>query len=49
MFNVNISAIAIITIKKVVSHCIFHNISKSEATNLLNNYFLKAADVNKTL
>ena len=33
----NISDIAIITVKKVDYCCIIHNISKSEAINLLKN------------
>ena len=35
--NVNISDIAIITIKNVDYRCIIHNISKSEAIDLLKN------------
>ena len=31
----NVTDIAIITVKNVDYHCIFHNISKSEAINLL--------------
>ena len=37
MLSVNISDIAIIAIKNVNYCCIIHNISKSEATNLLKN------------
>ena len=37
----NISDIAIITVKKVDYCCIIHNISKSEAINLLENSVLK--------
>ena len=37
MLNVNISNIAIITVKNVNYRCIIHNISKSEAINLLRN------------
>ena len=37
MLSVNISDIAIITIKTVDYCCIIHNISKSEAINLLQN------------
>ena len=40
MLNVNISNIAIITIKNVDYCCIIHNISKSEAINLLKNSVL---------
>ena len=42
MLSVNISGIAIITIKKVDYHCIIHNISKSEAINLLKNSVLES-------
>ena len=41
MLSVNISDIAIITIKNVDYCCIIHNISKSEAINLLKNYFVE--------
>ena len=41
MLSVNISDIAIITVKNVNHRCIIHNISKSEAINLLKNYVLK--------
>ena len=37
ILSVNISDIAIITIKNVYYHCIIHNISKSEAINLLKS------------
>ena len=37
MLSVNISDIAIITVKKVDYRCIIHNISKPEAINLLEN------------
>ena len=40
MLNVNISNIAIITIKNVDYCCIIHNISKSEAINILKNSVL---------
>ena len=35
MLSVNISNTAIITVKNVYYRCIIHNISKSEAINLL--------------
>ena len=35
MLSVNISDIAIVTVKNVDYRCIVHNISKSEATGLL--------------
>ena len=41
MLSVNISDIAIITIKNVDYHCIFHNISKYEAINLLKDSVLE--------
>ena len=41
MFNVNRSDIAIITVRNVGYRCIFHNISKSEAINLLENSLLE--------
>ena len=41
MLSVNVSDIAIITIKKVDYRCIVHNISKSEAGNLLENSVLE--------
>ena len=37
MLNVNISYIAIITVKNVYYRYIIHSISKSEASNLLGN------------
>ena len=41
MLRLNISDIAIITVKNVDYHCIIHKISKSEAANLLENSVLK--------
>ena len=41
MLTVNISDIAIITIKNIDYRCIIHNISKSEAINLLKNFVLE--------
>ena len=41
MLSVNISNIAIITIKNVDYCCIIHNISKSEANNLLESSVLE--------
>ena len=41
MLSVNTSNIAIITIKNVDYCCIIHNISKSEAINLLKNSLLE--------
>ena len=41
MLSGNISDNAIITIKDVDYCCIIHNISKSEAINLLENYVLE--------
>ena len=41
MLSVNVSDIAIITIKKIDYRCIVHNISKSEAGNLLENSVLE--------
>ena len=38
MLSVNISNIAVITIKNVDYRCIFHNISKSEPINLSKNF-----------
>ena len=38
MLSVNISDIAIIIIKNVDYRCMIHNISKSEAINLLENW-----------
>ena len=37
MLSVSISDITIITIENVDYHCIIHNISKSEAINLLES------------
>ena len=39
MLCLNISDITIITVENVDHRCIIHNISKSEAINLLKNYF----------
>ena len=41
MLSVNISDIAIITIKNVDYHCIIQKVSKSEATNSLESSVLK--------
>ena len=41
MLSVNINDIAIITVKNVDYCCIIHNISKSEAINLLKNSVLE--------
>ena len=41
MLSVNISDIAIITIENIDYPCIIHNISKSEAINLLENSVLE--------
>ena len=41
MLSVNISDIAIITVKNVDYFCIVHNISKSEAINLSKNSVLE--------
>ena len=41
MLSVNISDIAIITIKNVDYRCIIHSISKSEVINLLENSVLE--------
>ena len=41
MLSVNISDIAIITVKNVDYRCIIYNISKSEAITLLKNYVLE--------
>ena len=41
MLSVNISDFAIVTVKDVDHRCIIHNISKSEAINLLENYLLE--------
>ena len=40
ILSVNISDIAIITVKDFHYHCIIHDIRKSEAINLLKNYVL---------
>ena len=40
-FSVNIKDIAIITVKNVDYRCIIHNISKSEAIDLLKNAVLE--------
>ena len=40
-FSLNLSDIAIITVKEVDYYCIFHNIKKSVAINLLENYLLE--------
>ena len=40
MLCLNLSDIAIITVKDVDYRCIIHDISKSEAINLLNNSVL---------
>ena len=41
MLCLNISDIAIVTVKCVDYCCIIHNISKSEATHLLENFLLE--------
>ena len=41
MLSVNISDTAIITVKNFDYSCIIHNISKSEAINLLKNSVLE--------
>ena len=41
MLSVDISCIAITTVKKVDYRCIIHNICKSEAINLLKNSVLE--------
>ena len=41
MLCINISIIAFIIVKNVDYHCIIHNISKSEAINLLKNSVLE--------
>ena len=41
VLSVNISDIAIITVKNVDYRCIIHNINKSEAINLLKNHVLE--------
>ena len=40
-FSLNLSDIAIITVKEVDYYCIFRNINKSVAINLLENYLLE--------
>ena len=40
-FSLNLSDIAIITVKEVDYYCIFHNINKSVEINLLENYLLE--------
>ena len=40
MLHLNISDIAIITVKGVDYHCVIHGISKSEAIHLLQNSVL---------
>ena len=48
MLSVNISNIAIISVKNVDYHCIIHNICKSEAINLLKKIlFLKIVGIYK--
>ena len=41
MLSVNIGDITIITVKNVDYRCLIHNISKSEARNLLKNSVLE--------
>ena len=41
MVSVNINNIAIITVKNADYCCVIHNISKSEAINLLKNSVLE--------
>ena len=41
MLSINISNIAVITIKNIDYRCIIHNTSKSGAINLLKNSILK--------
>ena len=41
MLSVNISNIAIVTVENVDYYCIIHNISKSEALNLLKDPVLE--------
>ena len=41
MLSVNISYIAIITVKNIDYRCIIHNISKSESINLSKNSVLE--------
>ena len=41
MLSANINNIAIITVKNADCCCIIHNVSKSEAINLLKNFVLE--------
>ena len=41
MLSVNLSDIAIITIKNVDCHCTIYNISKSKAINFIKTYILE--------
>ena len=41
MLSLNIRDTTVITVKNVDYHCIIHNISKSEAINLLENSVLQ--------
>ena len=41
MLSVNISDIAIITVKNVGYRCTYYGISKSEVINLLKNFILE--------
>ena len=41
MLHINISDIAVTTVKNADYHCIIHNITKSEAINLLENSVLE--------
>ena len=47
ILSVNISDIAIITVKNVDCRCMIHSINKSEAINLLKNYVLKIVGIYK--
>ena len=49
MLSVNISNIAIITVKNVDYRCIIHNISKSEAINLSKNSILEDCGIYKEI
>ena len=49
MLCLDISDIAIITVKNVGYRCIIHNISKSEAVNLLENSVLEDCGYNKKI
>ena len=49
MLSVDISDIAIITLKNVDYRCIIYNISKSEAINLLKIFFLKIMGIYKNI